>query len=347
MKTFGEGSDYFFKRQIIWSLIAVSIFFLFSLIDWRFLKKGEILVGLFLICIFLLLGLLILGIKTRGATSWYKTTLFSLGPTEPVKLILIFILAKYFSRRHVEIADIRHILISGFYAAVPFVLIFFQPDMGSAAIIFLIWLGMILVSGVNKKHLFLLFLIVALAFLVSWFFVFKPYQKARIITFLNPVHDIRGAGYNAMQSMIAIGSGQIFGKGLGYGSQSRLGFLPEYQTDFIFSAFAEEWGFIGALFVFIFYGIILWRIIKTAATGRSNFETLFGLGMAIFLTSHFVINVGMNIGLLPITGVSLPFMSYGGSNLITIFAGLGILMSMRRYGLSSHPEDMMVEFLGM
>ncbi|TSD02744.1 MAG: rod shape determining protein RodA, partial [Parcubacteria group bacterium Athens0714_26] len=171
--------------------------------------------------------------------------------------------------------------------------------------------------------------------------------KARIITFLNPIHDIRGAGYNAMQSTIAVGSGQILGKGIGYGSQSRLGFLPEYQTDFIFSAFSEEWGLLGVIFVFIFYGLIIWRILKISMVGQGNFETLFGLGMAIFLASHFIINVGMNIGLLPITGVSLPFMSYGGSNLLTIFAGLGILTGMRRYSREAHPEDISTEFLGM
>jgi len=138
----------------------------------------------------------------------------------------------------------------------------------------------------------------------------------------------------------------VFGKGIGFGTQSRLEFLPEHQTDFIFAAFAEEWGLIGGLFVFIFYGIIFWRILKNAFVGQTNFETLFGFGLAVLLGAHFIINVGMNIGLLPITGVGLPFLSYGGSSLVTVFSGLGMLMGMRRYSRQVHPEDAGAEFFG-
>ena len=159
-------------------------------------------------------------------------------------------MAKYFSRRHIEIANLRHILISGFYAFVLFLLVFLQPDFGSAIIIFIIWLSMVLFSGISKKHLLAVFLIGILAFGSLWFFVFKDYQKTRIISFLNPLTDISGAGYNAYQSMIAVGSGQILGKGVGLGSQSKLQFLPEYETDFIFAAFSEEWGFVGVLIIF-------------------------------------------------------------------------------------------------
>ncbi len=147
--------------------------------------------------------------------------------------------------------------------------------------------------------------------------------------------------------MIAVGSGQIFGKGIGFGTQSRLEFLPEHQTDFIFAAFAEEWGLVGVLFIFIFFGIVIWRILKNAFLGQGNFESLFGFGLAIFLMAHFIVNIGMNIGLLPITGTTLPFMSYGGSHMITVFAGLGVLMGMRRYARSAHREDATAEFLGM
>jgi rod shape determining protein RodA len=331
MSAFGTENDYFFSRQMIWIAAGFLIFFLFSFIDWRFLRKSGILVILFLISVFILFILLIFGSAVRGATSWFQLHFFSIEPADPIKLVLILVLAKYFSRRHIEIAHIRHIIVSSFYIAIPTFLVFFQPDFGSSIILFLIWLGMIMVSGVSKKQLFLVFLIIALLFSISWIFVFKSYQKERIITFLHPLKDIRGAGYNAFQSMIAVGSGQIFGKGIGYGSQSRLGFLPEHQTDFIFSAFAEEWGLIGVLFLFLFYGIVVWRILKNAFVSESNFETLFGIGLTIFLVAHFIIHIGMNIRLLPITGVSLPFMSYGGSNLLTVFAGLGILMGMRRY----------------
>ncbi|MBI4692043.1 MAG: rod shape-determining protein RodA [Candidatus Terrybacteria bacterium] len=340
------GGDYFFTRQLIWVAISFAIFFIFSLVDWRFLRKSGFLIILFLLSITSLLALLVFGKVTRGAVSWFELHFFSIEPADPIKLVLILILAKYFSRRHIEIANIRHIIISGIYMSVFAGLVFFQPDFGSAVIIFLIWLGMILVSGINKKHLLAVFLIIALLFGISWFFVFKPYQKARIVTFLHPLKDIRGAGYNAMQSMIAVGSGQIFGKGIGYGSQSRLGYLPEHQTDFIFAAFAEEWGLIGVLFLFLFYGIVIWRILKNAFVAESNFETLFGMGLAVFIAAHFIIHVGMDIGLLPITGVNLAFMSYGGSNLVTVFAGLGMLMGMRRYSRQVHPEDATAEFLG-
>jgi len=176
--------------------------------------------------------------------------------------------------------------------------------------------------------------------------VLEPYQKARVVTFLNPLKDVRGAGYNALQSMIAVGSGQIFGKGIGYGSQSRLGFLPEHETDFIFASFAEEWGLVGVFFIFLFYGIVIWRILRNAFMGESNFEVLFGIGLAILIMAHFIVNVGMNIGLMPITGVNLSFMSYGGTHMLVVYAGLGMLMGMRRYSHHVHRDDIGAEFLG-
>jgi rod shape determining protein RodA len=186
----------------------------------------------------------------------------------------------------------------------------------------------------------------ALAFILLWTFVFAPYQKARISSFLNPLANIHGSGYNSLQSTIAVGSGQILGKGLGFGTQSRLKFLPENQTDFIFAAFAEEWGFIGSLLILLFFGLVIWRILYSASLGATNFEMLFGMGLAIFLMSHVIINVGMNLGLMPVTGIPLPFMSYGGSHLLTEFMGLGILMSMRKYGRLANRDDIKNEFLG-
>ena len=263
-----------------------------------------------------------------------------------MKLALILVLAKYFSRRHIEIANVRHILISGFYALIPFVLILRQPDFGSAVIIFSIWLGMIIVSGVSKKHLLAVLGLGAVAFSILWLFVFTPIQQTRIVSFLHPLEDIRGAGYNAFQSTIAVGSGQILGKGVGYGTQSRLKFLPEYQTDFIFAAFAEEWGLVGVLLLFVLFSIVIWRIVKAALLGASNFETLFAMGLVSFFVAHFIINVGMNIGLLPVTGLTLPFVSYGGSHLLSEFIGLGILMGMRRYSRATHRSNYQNEFLG-
>lgn len=349
MKSFvpEEGAVDFFGKQLIWVSISFVIFFIFSFIDFRFLRRTDVLVGLFLFFSFLLLALFVTGRVMKGAESWFSFGFFSFQPSDLMKLILVVILSKYFSRRHVEIRDIKHIFISGLYAFIPFVLILFQPDFGSAMVIFLIWFGMVLVSGISKTHLALVFLSGTFIFLLLWIFVFAPYQKTRIMTFINPLADMHNSGYNAIQSTIAVGSGQVLGKGLGFGTQSRLKFLPEPQSDFIFAAFAEEWGFIGSFFILFLYGLVIWRILRNASFGASNFEILFGTGIAILFMSHILINIGMNLGLMPITGIPLPFMSYGGSHLVAEFAGLGILMSMRKYARGAHRDDMKNEFLGI
>ncbi len=330
----GAG-DYFFNRQVIWLLIGAVLFFLAGSVDWRILRNGWVLFALYLFGVFVLVGLSFLAPAVRGARAWVSLGIFSLEPAEPMKLVLILILAKYFSRRHVEIRHVKHIIVSAVYAFLPAGLVFLQPDFGSALIFIAIWLGMILVSGVSKRHLFMIILLGLVLALSVWFYILAPYQKARVLTFIHPFSDPRGAGYNALQSMIAVGSGGLWGRGVGYGTQSRLEFLPEHQTDFIFAAFAEEWGLFGVSVLFIFYGILFWRILKASWGGQSNFEKLFALGLIFFILAHFTIHVGMNLGMLPVTGISLPFMSYGGSHNITLLAGLGILMGMRRYGYES------------
>ena len=349
MKSFipAENTDNFFGKQIIWIVLSLVVFFVFSFIDFRFLKQTNVIVFLYVLFCTILLVLFILGTVSHGAKSWFNLGSFSFQPVDLMKLVLVIILAKYFSRRHVEIRNVKHIFISGLYALIPFILVILQPDFGSAIIIFLIWLGMVLVSGISKTHLFLVFISGAVAVTLLWIFAFAPYQKARIANFLNPLADIHDSGYNSFQSTIAVGSGQVLGKGLGFGTQSRLKFLPENQTDFIFAAFAEEWGLIGSLLILLLFGLIIWRILYCASLGATNFETLFGMGIAIYLMSHILINIGMNLGLMPVTGIPLPFMSYGGSHLITEFAGLGILMSMRRDARSVHRDDLKNEFLGM
>ncbi|MBU0612094.1 rod shape-determining protein RodA [Patescibacteria group bacterium] len=349
MKSFTplEDTGNFFSRQIIWVVLSFAVFFIFSFIDFRFLKRTEVLVFLLLFFSGMLLVLFVLGHVSHGAKSWFDLGGFSFQPADMMKLVLVLLLAKYFFRRHVEIKNIKHIFISGLYAIVPFGLVMLQPDFGSAVIIFLIWLGMVLVSGIFKTHLLLVFLTAVLIFGLFWMFVFAPYQKTRIVNFFHPLADIHGSGYNALQSTIAVGSGQVIGKGLGFGTQSRLKFLPENQTDFIFSAFAEEWGFVGSILIFVLFGLVVWRILHSAMLGASNFEMLFGMGVAIFFMSHILINIGMNLGLMPVTGITLPFMSYGGSHLLTEFSALGILMSMRSYARPAHRDDMKNEFLGV
>jgi len=346
MNSFGGRSD-FFIRQLVWIVVSIGIFFGFSFIDFRFLKRTGVVVSMFVgICVLLIL-LFSLGHVAKGAQSWFRFGFFSFQPSDPAKIILIMLLAKYFSRRHVEIANVRHILVSAFYSFIIFVLILIQPDFGSALIIAAIWLGMVLVSGISKRHFFAVLMIGIVTFASLWFFVFQAYQKQRILTFLHPLADIRGAGYNAYQSTIAVGSGQLLGKGIGYGTQSKLNFLPEYQTDFIFAAFAEEWGFVGAILLFFFYTLVIWRILANALRGATNFEILYGTGIAILFMTHFIVNIGMNIGLLPVTGVTVPFMSYGGSHLITEFAALGILMGMRRYARRVHKDHIGNEIVGV
>ncbi|HEX9609020.1 MAG TPA: FtsW/RodA/SpoVE family cell cycle protein [Candidatus Paceibacterota bacterium] len=340
------GENSFFEKQLVWATGAVAVFFALSVLDFRFLRRTYIIVGLYIFAVISLLLVLGLGEIVKGAQSRFDIGIFAIQPADPVKLILILILAKYFSRRHIAIANFRHILVSGFYTFVLFVLVFLQPDFGSAIILLLIWLGMVLVAGISKKHLLLLLVGGIAMFALLWTFAFADYQKDRIRTFLNPLTDLQGTGYNAYQSTVAVGSGQIFGKGVGYGTQSKLAFLPEYETDFIFAAFAEEWGFVGVALLFGLFVIVFWRIIAHATRGASNFEILFGVGVAVLFMSHFVIHVGMNIGLLPVTGTTIPFMSYGGSHLLTEFIALGMLMGMSGYSRSIHKDDTTKEFLG-
>lgn len=342
-----SGKNILVQKQLIWIFISILFFFIFSQIEIKNLTKSKILIWLFGISIFLLFSIFLFGAFSKGAQNRFNFGLASFQPTEIVKVILILILAKYFSRRHIEIAHFKHIFISAIYMFLPFVLVFLQPDFGSAMILALIWFGMILVSGVSKKHLLLVISTAVFLFLSLWFFVLKDYQKNRVLIFVDPLRDISGAGYNAYQSTIAVGSGQFLGKGIGFGSQSRLSFLPEHETDFIFAAFAEEWGFLGSLLLFILLGIIIWRIIWHAIHAGSNFELLFCLGTAIFFVSHIIINIGMNIGILPVTGITLPFMSYGGSHLLAEFVALGIVMSTRSHLRVAHRDYMKNEFVGL
>jgi rod shape determining protein RodA len=336
-----------FIRQIIWLVISTLVLFLTSLVDWRFLRRTSSIVVLISISYVILLALFIVGSIFKGAQSWFNLGAFAFQPVDFVKIVLVILLAKYFSRRHIEIANIRHIIVSGLYTFIIFILVFLQPDFGSAIIIFLIWLSMVLFSGISKKHLFVVLMSGLLVFGGLWFFVFKDYQKARIISFVNPLTDLRGAGYNSYQSTIAVGSGEILGKGVGLGSQSKLKFLPEYETDFIFAAFSEEWGFVGVVVLFILYGVVFWRIIDIAKKGATNFEVLYGLGLASIFLSHFVIHVGMNIGLLPVTGTTMPFMSYGGSHMLAEFLGIGILFGQRSYSRVINKEDAKNEIIGV
>lgn len=340
------GETSFFSKQLLWVGIGIVIVAIFSRIDMRFFRDSRYVLLAYMVSLGLLLLVLLIGKTVKGSKSWFDFGGFSFQPTDIVKLVVIAVLAKYFSRRHVEIQRIKHLVISLLYALVPIGLILLQPDFGSAMVVGALWLGMALVSGISKRHIMIVAGVIVVSFFVAWVALFKPYQKARIQTFINPTADIRGSGYNAYQSVIAVGSGGIFGEGFGYGTQSRLNYLPEYETDFIFAAFAEEWGLVGGLIIIASFCVLLWRILVHARRGASNFETLFCVGYAIMICSHVIVNIGMNIGIMPVTGIPLPFMSYGGSHLLGECIGLGIVLSMAHYERAIHPDDINNEFLG-
>ncbi len=345
MHTFGDGSS-LAPRQLIWLGAGVVAFLVCSSFDMRFIRRTPIILIGYAISIGLLFLLLFATHAVQGAKSWFDLGFFSLQPADPIKIIFIALMAKYFSRRHVEIGDFRHIIISGGYAAGLILLILVEPDLGTAAIFSIVWFGMILVSGISKKHLAIIVTIAAVAVAGLWLFALRDYQRDRIVSFLNPAADIHGTGYNAYQATVAVGSGEITGKGIGYGTQSKLRFLPEYETDFIFASYAEEWGFVGVSLVLVLYGLLLARLLAIARRSATNFDALFTIGVALLFLSHIFIHAGINLGILPVTGTTIPFMSYGGSHLIVEFAALGIVASLARNARSVPREQALNEYLG-
>ena len=345
MSTFGQGAS-LAPRQILWLIISLGIYAGLSMSDLRFIRRTSVVMTLYVLSCVLLAVLLIIAHPVLGARAWFSFGPISFQPADLAKLALIALLAKYLSRRHVEIGDFRHIIVSGAYAFVLTILILVEPDMGNAIIFGTLWLGMMFVSGISKKHLAVLGLIGIAIASVLWFGGLKPYQRARIVSFVNPASDIHGAGYNAYQAKIAIGSGELFGKGIGYGTQSKLRFLPEYQTDFIFAAFAEEWGFVGVLLLFALYGLLFAQLIQIARASATNFDAFLTLGVLILFAAHLAIHVGINLGLLPVTGTTIPFMSSGGSHLVLEFAALGIITSLARHGRGAVRDITANEYLG-
>ena len=325
-----SGLGVLLSRQTIFIVIGFLLFFVVSQIDWSFLNNTSLVTILYALMLLVFIILLLVGQTWQGAQSWFQIGSFGLQPSDPAKIILILTLAKYFSRRHVEIAQLRHIVVSGVYGGLFFLLVAIQPDLGSALVLGSIWLGMVWVSGIPKKYLLVIFALTLVSFSVGWNFVLKDYQKDRIRIFINPLSDLQGSGYNAYQATIAIGSGQVLGKGIGYGTQSRLQYLPEYKTDFIFAAFAEEWGLGGVILLFSLFFLLLGRLLFLAAQTNNNFIALFILGVALYLLTHFIIHIGGNLGLMPITGITMPFMSSGGTHLFTEFLALGMVIGMTR-----------------
>jgi rod shape determining protein RodA len=330
----GETAEYsLLIRQAIFFVIGIFLLFAFAFFDYRVI--GSISRILYFFSIFLLIFVLIFGSIVRGTRGWFDIFGLSFQPVEIAKLSLIFFLASFFSNRTHEQASFKNILKSFLWAILPIVLILFQPDLGSALILIAIWFLMLWFSGLTKKQFFVILVLVAIAFSLFWFFISRDYQKERILNFLNPNRDPLGNGYNVRQSIISVGSGQIIGRGLGFGPQSQLRFLPETSADFIFGSLSEELGFLGAGITIFLYILFFWRIYKATKFARDNFSAFLILGIGSLFFLQTAINIGMSVGMLPVTGLPLPFISSGGSFLIISLVSVGIMESavMRNKGV--------------
>lgn len=324
-----KGNFLNLEKQIVFFAVGFLLMLLISLFDYRTLRNNSyFILILYFLCLALLAGLYFFAPEIRGTRGWYKIWILSLDPTEPTKIVLVILLAKYFSMRHVEMYKFRHIIFSGLYVFLPALLIFIKPDLGGVMVLVLVWLGILLISGIKIKHFLILLMCFILATGLGWQFLLKDYQRDRIISFIFP-YDPLGSSWSQNQAKITIGSGRLLGQGIGQGTQVQYGFLPEPHTDFIFSVIAEEWGLAGVLALFVLYTNLIWRTLKIAIDSHSNFPRLFASGFAIILIAQFFINVGMNLSILPVVGIYLPFISYGGSGLIGNFISLGILQSMK------------------
>lgn len=325
-----KSGSLLFQKQLFFVFTGILLMLVFTFLDYRYFKENILIpLLLFFIIITILIFLLFFGEPIGGAKSWVKLGAFNLGPVEILKVVLVLILAKFFSVRHIEIFRWRHLLSSFVYIIIPLALILAQPDAGSGAILFLLWLGMLFLAGVPFRHFLIVFLVGLIFIGAGWFFVMRDYQKARIISYLDPYDDPLGQGYNIIQSLTAISAGGFWGKGLGFGTVSQLGFLPARHTDFIFSSLAEEMGLLGIIVLLFCYLIIFWRLVIIAADAKDNFGRLVVAGTVILLASQCLVNIGVAIGFLPITGLALPFISYGGSGMVSFLILLGIAQSVK------------------
>lgn len=313
-----------FYHQLGAVIIGIFLMLTLSFFDYRVLSAYS--TKLYFAMISILSLVLIFGTTVRGTTGWIGIGNFHIQPVEATKIIMIIFLASFLSKKKTKLSENAKIAVSVILVLIPIFLILRQPDFGSATVIAGIWSGMLFVSEISRKNILLLFLAITIATTGSYFFL-KDYQKERLYNFVNPANDPLGSGYNVAQSMVAVGSGGIFGKGLGRGPQSQLNFLPEKHTDFIFAAIAEELGLLGALFVIFLFGVLLYRIKRTARLARDNFGFLLAVGAMIMFFLQISINIGMNVGLNPVAGVPLPLLSYGGSSIVAVLAGLGIVQS--------------------
>ncbi|MCE5287370.1 MAG: rod shape-determining protein RodA [Pelosinus sp.] len=320
---------WFVQRQGMFAI--ANCFLIFIMLHFDYKSIGRVANTLYGINLVMLLAVMVVGQSALGAQRWIQIGPINLQPSEFSKLIMIIALANLLDKKWGKLNTFREIIPVFLYIAIPFVLVLKQPDLGTSLVFLAILFGMIFVAGISIKHLMLIFAGGAAIMPIFWHFL-KDYQKKRLTVFIDPNVDPLGSGYHIIQSKIAIGSGMLFGKGLFGGTQSQLNFLPENHTDFIFAVIGEELGFIGAVIILMLYFILLYRGIKIASVAPDNFGTLLAAGITAMLTFHVLVNVGMTAGIMPVTGIPLPLMSYGVSSLTTNMISVGILLNiyMRR-----------------
>jgi rod shape determining protein RodA len=326
-----------YMKQIYWMILGLGLFFAMAFVDYHFWVRFS--PALYIGSVLFLVLVLFIGRVGQGARRWLSLGLFDFQPSEWVKLTLIIVLAHLFSRKYARGGlSFLDLVTPLAICAIPLVLILKQPDLGTGLVILAILGTMVFVVGLQSRTLgygLFLSLMAFPFFWVAFWKSLKSYQKDRLLTFLNPSADPTGTGYHVLQSKIAIGSGGFWGKGLWGGTQSQLRFLPEGHTDFIFAVFAEQWGFMGVLVLMALYGYLLWWGIEVAMKAKDAVGGFMAAGIVTLLLFYLAVNIGMTVGLLPVVGIPLPFMSYGGNSLLTMLVGMGLLLSikMRRFML--------------
>ncbi|MEX1063883.1 MAG: FtsW/RodA/SpoVE family cell cycle protein [Candidatus Paceibacterota bacterium] len=325
----GPRSQDFVNRQVVFIIVGTVLMVLASFFDYRILKNySAASVAIYAIAI-ILLFITLASAEIRGVNSWIIFRGLTFEPSEFAKLAVLILLAKYFSQKHVEIYRTKHILASGFYVLIPAGLTLLQPDLGSTIVFISLWIAMLLFAGIKRKHLLAIIMIGTVLTSFAWFFVFETYQRNRIISFIDPYLDPRGSGYNTLQSQITFGSGQMFGTFFEEKDTHSPVLVPEPYNDFAFAAFAKRFGFAGVALLLAIFLFLIFRIGSIATRTNNNFAKLFSLGFITIIFTHFLINAGMNLGISPITGIPFSFLSYGGSHLVTLMIGLGIIQSIR------------------
>ncbi len=319
------GVGVFFK-QVAWVILGMFSMFFLGLLSGRIIKKISPIV--YVISIILLIVVFVKGVYISGSRRWLSLLFFRFQPSELAKLSLVMMLSWIISRKKIPGGfDLKRLIVPGITIIIPFILILIEPDLGTASVVAMIGMGMLLIHGIKKKTLIFIFIITLIAGLGIYKWGLKGYQRKRIETFLKSSNDILGAGYHARQSKIAVGSGRLFGNGFMQGTQTQLRFLPEQYTDFAFSVFAEEWGFVGCVVLIGLFVILMGSIIQVALLQEDIFGFMLCIGILFMFFIHFMVNISMTIGLVPVVGIPLPFISYGGTTTMTHFIGLGLVLN--------------------